>query len=64
MQQEFVFKYMTAKNVVTIDQYGINCKIGPIIKKNALLSNVQHIMCSTISNTGTSCSPSPTKAAK
>jgi len=42
MQQEFVFKYMTAKNVVTIDQYSINCKIGPIIKKNALLSNVQH----------------------
>lgn len=33
---------MTAKNVVTIDQYSINCKIGPIIKKNALLSNVQH----------------------
>jgi hypothetical protein len=41
-QQEFVFKYMTAKNVVTIDGYSIHCKIGPIIKKNALLSNVQH----------------------
>jgi len=39
---EFTFSYMTSKNKVTIDEFTFHAKIGPFVKKEITLTNIQY----------------------